>query len=810
MMGLLHDIRYAFRLLKKSPGFTTIVVATLALGIGANTAIFTVFNAVLLRPLPYKDSQHLAVLWSTDKAHGEQRDQVSATDVADYRRLNHVFEGVSTIQDWYPTVSSKGEPEKVSATAVGEDYFQILRGTPLLGRTILPEEQRDGKDNVVVLSYGYWQSYFGGDPQIVGQKVILNTVPHTIVGVMPKDFLGLPRSLVKDEAQLYRPVAEPYDNAARSSRHLRAIARLRSGVTWDRAQAEMNQIAASLAREYPKESSYIGVRVASLYEDTVGDVRPILRVLLGAVLLILLIAAANVTNLLLTRSTTRRKEIAIRVALGAGNGRLLRQVLTESLLLSLTGGAVGIVLATWSSKLLGAVIGRTLPQVRDLNVDGNVLLFALAISVATGIVFGLAPAGHSVRDGLSETLKSGGRTSDGSASRSPLRKALVVAEMATALVLLVAAGLLVKSFLRLRQISPGFDPHQRVAMNVWLPWAKYSKPETQTPFYRELLQRVSVLPGVQEASVVSTLPFADFDRRAFQLDNKSYAAGEAEEADSYMVGPHYFSTIGIPLLRGRDFSPQDTKDSPYVVIVNDALARRMWPDENPLGKHVLLLSVGRHGDEPVGTVIGVAGDVRQYALDQPATLEMYYTYNQVPRSTMTLVLHSGESPAQLVPLVRREVSTLDSDVAVFKVNALEELISDSVATRRISMVMLAFFAGLALTLGVVGIYGVISHGVAQRTHEIGVRMALGARRLDVLKLIVGQGVVLVSVGVAVGLAASLVLTRIMSSLLFSVSPSDPAIFALVALLLSLVAIAASYLPARRASKVDPMVALRSE
>lgn len=347
-------------------------------------------------------------------------------------------------------------------------------------------------------------------------------------------------------------------------------------------------------------------------------------------------------------------------------------------------------------------------------------------------------------------------------------------------------------------------------MNVWLPWAKYSKPETQTPFYRELLQRVSVLPGVQEASVVSTLPFADFDRRAFQLDNKSYAAGEAEEADSYMVGPHYFSTIGIPLLRGRDFCPQDTKDSPYVLIVNDALARRMWPGEDPLGKHVLLLSVGRHGDEPVGTVIGVAGDVRQYALDQPATLEMYYTYNQVPSSAMTLVLHSGESPAQLVPLVRREVSTLDSDVAVFKVNALEELISDSVATRRISMVMLTFFAGLALTLGVVGIYGVISHGVAQRTHEIGVRMALGARRLDVLKLIVGQGFVLVSVGVAVGVAASLVLTRIMSSLLFSVSPSDPAIFALVAVLLSLVAIAASYLPARRASKVDPMVALRSE
>lgn len=810
MMGLMHDIHYGFRLLKKSPGFTIIVVATLALGIGANTAIFTVFNAVLLRPLPYKDSQNLVVLWSTDEAHGEQRDQVSATDVADYRRLNHVFEGISTIQDWYPTFSGKGEPEKVFATAVGEDYFRILRGKPSLGRTFLPEEQQEGKDNVVVLSYGYWQSHFGADPQIVGQKITLNTVPHTIVGVMPRDFRSLPRTLVKDEAQLYRPVAESYDNTARSSRHLRAIARLKAGVSWSRAQAEMSQIATSLAREYPKESSYIGVRVASLYEDTVGNVRPMLRVLLGAVVLILLIAAANVTNLLLTRSTTRRKEIAIRVALGAGNRRLLRQVLTESLLLSLIGGAVGVLLAIWSTRLLGAVIGGTLPQVRDVQVDANVLLFALAVSIATGIAFGLGPAAHFVHDGVSEALKSGGRTSDAGASRSPLRKTMVVAEMATALVLLVAAGLLIKSFVRLRQVSPGFDPHQRVAMNVWLPWAKYSKPEAQTPFYRELLQRVSLLPGVQEATVVSTLPFADFDRRSFQLDNKPYAAGQAEEADSYIVGPNYFSTIGIPILRGRDFGPQDTKDSPYSVIVNEALARRMWPGENPIGKHVLLLSVDRKGEKPMGTVIGVAGDVRQYALDQPVTLEMYYTYNQLPSSTMTLVLHAAGSLTQLAPIVRKEASTLDSDVAVFKVNALEELISDSVGSHRISMVMLAFFAALALMLSLVGLYGVISQGVAQRIHEIGVRMALGAKRRDVLKLVVGQSAVLVFLGVAVGLVASLMLTRIMSSLLFSVSPSDPAVFALVAVLLSLVAIAASYVPAQRATRVDPVVALRSE
>jgi putative ABC transport system permease protein len=805
MESFIQDLKYGFRMLVKSPGFTAVAVVALALGIGANTAIFSVVNAVLLRSMPYRNADKIVLIWSKDVSHGEVRDQVSATDTDDLRKRSHSFVEVATFSDWTPILSGGDQPERIYGTQVGDGFFKVMDAQPLLGRVFLPEEQIEGKDQVVVLSYGLWRRRFGGDPGIVGRSITLSTRPHVVVGIMPASFRPLPSTLVKD-GELYRPVAEPHDDTQRASRHLRAIARLEPEVSLRQAQAELDTLGKQFAAEFPQQDSNIGFRAVTLFEDTFGDVRPILVILLGAVVLVLLIACANVANLLLARSTARQKEIAIRMALGAGRTRLVRQMLTESLALASLGGAVGVMLAMWSTSAINAFSPKVMPQLGTVDLDARVLAFAAVVSVATGIVFGLAPALQLSALTVNETLKEGGRTSLAGGSR--LRSVLVASEIAMALVLLIGAGLLLKSFQRLLAVHPGFATENRVVMNVWLPYAKYNKADTQVPFFRELVRRVEALPGVRAAGIVSTFPMTNFDRRGFRVEGRQYAPGRTEEADAYMVNPDYLGAMGIPLLRGRNFTEQDDSKAQQVVIVGQIMAQRLWPGQDAVGKRILL--PGRNDEFRAKTVIGVVGDVKQYTLDRQTSMELYFPYGQESTSAMTLVVHTNGDAMRVVPAVRDEVRALDPDQAIFRVQTLAEIVADTVASRRVSMLLIGLFAAIALVLGAVGIYGVVSYGVTQRTHEIGIRMALGARPSDVLRLVVGQGSALAATGIAVGLVVAFAVTRVLTTMLFAVSATDPFTFASVALLLGAVALLASYIPARRATRVDPMVALRYE
>ena len=807
---LWQDVRYGARMLRRKLGFTAIAVISLALGISANTVIFSVINTILLKSLPFHEPDRIVLVWGDVPAENNHRSQVSATDVDDWRHQNAVFEDVATYGGWSSTLLGSGDPERIYGMQVGDGYFEIMHGTPAYGRTFLPEDQEDGKDFVVVLSYGLWQRRFAGDPDVIGQKISLGSKPYTVVGVMPADFQPLPTSLVEPRAELYRPVAEPHDENERSSRHLRAIARLKPGRTLAEAQAEMTVIAGRLEQEHPRDNTGYGARLITLPEDTVGGLRPTLLTLFGAVIFVLLIACANVGNLLLVRSAARQKEIAIRRALGATRSRVARQFLTESLLLAMLGGGVGWLAALWGTSVVESFGTQVTPLLASIKVDWRVLVFTAAVSIFAGLVFGLAPALQASNSDLNETLKEGGRGSGAGAPRNRLRNVLVTAEVAMALVLLVSAGLLIKSVMRLRDVNPGFDPENRLTMNVVLPGAKYPKAFSWIAFYNQLHDRLETLPGVESAGFTSVLPFSrNFDGRSLAVEDHPRAPGQEFSVDLYVTTPSYLRTMTIPLQQGREFGEQDTATSPLVALISQSMARQLWPGQNPIGKRIKFPGSEKYPQE-WRSIIGVVGDVKQYGLDRQDPMQIYLPETQFPTQSMTLVVHSSVDPKTMIPAVRGEVRALDKDQAVYKIASLEDLLADSLALRRFSMLLLMIFAGVALLLASVGIYGVISYSVTQRTHEIGVRMALGAGRRDILRLVVRQGMITTLTGVAIGLGATVGLTRLLASLLFNVSPTDPATLAIISFVLTAVALGACLAPARRATRVDPMVALRYE
>jgi len=815
-MNLLQDFRYGIRVLRRSPGFTTVAVLTLALGIGATSAIFSVIDAVLLRPLPYNQPDRLVMVWGKLAGIGLPRDQnaVSAPEFIDFQAMNQVFERIAACTGSSFNLTVEGGPERVQGASVSASLFPLLRVQPVLGRTFRPEEDQPGRDNVVLLSHGLWQRRFGSDPNLIGKTLTLSDRICSVIGILPRDFE------FPDQAEIWKPIAfdpEALSENRRGEHYLGVVARLKPGVTLAQAQANMDVIARRLQEknpaQYPPRSGW-GVRLTPLLEEMVEDTRPALLMLLGAVALLLVIACANVANLLLARASARQREIAIRAALGAGRGRLIRQLLTESCLLGLLGGALGLLLALWGGDLLVKLGPENLPRLRDVAIDGRTLGFTLLISLGANLLFGLAPAWQASGGQRSAQLKEGSREVTASPRGARLRGLVVVSQISLSLVLLVGAGLLIKSFVRVLQVDPGFNPNHVLSMRINLPELKYPEPRQAHAFFRQLLQRVETLPGVEYAGAVSHLPLGSRGSSGtFTVEGLvTDPAKSGPEADRRPSSADYFRAMGTPLLRGRFFDSRDeADDAPKVVIVDETLAQTFWPGQDPIGKRVKL--AGPRSSRPWMSVVGVVRHVKYQGLDAQSRFQMYWPYpQQLPQRTMSLVIRArpGVDPRSLTRAAQNEVLALDKEQPVFAIRTMEEVVSRSVAQRRLSMLLLVIFAALAVTLATVGIYGVMSYSMAQRTHEIGIRMALGARAPDVLALVAKQTLTLVALGVAVGLAGALLFTRSLASLLFQVQPTDPAILLGATLLLAAVALGAGYIPARRAVKVDPMTALRCE
>ncbi len=809
MNTFFRDLRYAIRMLVKSPAFTLVSVLSIALGVGANTAVFSVINSVLLKSLPYQDPESLMLVWGTGAGDAvRNRSQVSATDVADFRKQNSSFEEVATYSGWFPIMSGSGQAERVPAIQVGDGFFNVMKGTPLLGRVFTPEEQEDGKDFVVVLGYGLWQRRFGGDRSIVGTKVLLNSRPYTIVGVMGPDFRPLPSTLVQPEGQFYRPVAEGYDDTKRDERHLRAIARLKPGVTIGQAQSDLTVIAQRLEQAHPLTNKGRGIQLTSITADTIGGAGRALWMIFGAVGFVLLVACANVANLLLARSTARQKEMTIRSAIGAARARLIRQLLTESLVLACAGGSLGLLIAIWGTNVLEKIGAKINPAFNGFQIDLRCLAFTFGISIVTGLVFGLAPALQMSRPNLAESLKESGRGAGGVAKGNRLRGALVITEVAITLVLLVAAGLLVRTLVRLSRVDKGFNSRNVLTMNIGLPSLKYPKPENVVAFYRQATERIAALPGVKAAGITSVLPLSDnFDGRGLVVDGFPRPPGDDWESDLYVVTPGYLRAMEIPLQQGRAITEQDNSSAMKVALINRTMADQFWAHQNPIGKRI---KFSGNEKNPWFTIVGVVSDVSQYALDQKAPVQIYLPHEQFPTSFDSIVVKTTGPPEEMTTAVRNAILSVDSEQAVFKVATLQELQSNSVLLRSFFMLLLIIFASLALVLAVVGIYGVMSYTVTQRTQEIGIRMALGAGAGDVLGLILRNGMVLTIAGVVLGLVGAFALTRLLEVLLFGVQPTDALTFASVSAALIVASFFACYIPARRATKVDPLVALRYE
>ena len=802
METLWQDLKYAARTLRKNAGFTAVAVLTLALGIGANTAIFSVVNGVLLRPLPYPDRDRLVMVWERSSQTGQVQNVISPANFLDWRAQNRVFQQMSVISWGVGTLTGQGEPESLRGRQVNAPFFEMLGARPALGRTFTEDDDRPGAPRVVVISDRLWKRRFGSDPGAVGRNITLNNETVTVVGVMPADFRFL-----SEGGDYWIPIQlnPAKDYRAQSGRYMRAFAKLRPGVTIAQAQKEMDGIAARLSREYPAFDKDWGVTLVGLHEQMTGTVRPALLLLLAAVGFVLLIACANVANLALTRAMLRRREMAIRASLGAGAARLTRQLLTESLLLSLLGGAAGAALATWGVDLLLALGPQDIPRLQSVQVDGAALGFTLLVSLATGVLFGLAPAWHARRINFNQTLKEGGEKTEAGGHR--VRGAFVVAQVALSLVLLIGAGLLGRSFLRLQGTPTGFEPRNLLTMRVDLPGARYAKHEKEIEFFSEAVKRIAVLPGVEPAGGVVFLPFSDMLAGTdFTIVGRpAPAPGEAPITNVVVAMPTYFSTMHIPLRRGRLFSESDTAEAPRVFVVNESFARGFFPGRDAIGQRLVV----DMGDTVPGEIVGVVSDIKQTALDESEKPTVYYTFSHLPIGFMTLVVRSA-APRQQLAAVSRVVRQLDPDLPLADVATMEELIADSVSQPRFHSLLILIFASVALLLAAVGLYGVLAYSVAQRTREIGIRMALGAAHGDILRLVVGQGLGLVALGLLIGLGTALGLTRFLSSFLFGVTPTDPVTYAGVALLLAAVALAASYIPARRAMRVDPMVALRYE
>jgi predicted permease len=806
LRDLLDDARHGLRMLAKNPGFTAVAVLTLALGIGANTGIFSVVNTVLLRPLPYKDADRLVAVWSYNRARGFDNDQVSPLDFADWRSQNHVFEDLGASTDMQYTLTGEGEPAVIIGYAFSADYFHVL-GTPaLLGRTFLPEEEEPGKNHVTVLAYSFWQKRFGGDRDLLGKSILLDGAPYTVVGVMPPGFE------YPSHTELWTPLTiSPQAAQDRNYRYLRVMARLKQGVTIQQAQTEMNTIAARLALEYPNTNKdEDATNLIGLRQEISGDIRPALLVLLCAVGFVLLIACANVANLLLARAAARQREVAVRSALGAGRWRLMRQFLTESLLLGLASGALGLLLASWCARVPLTMFPSTIfnidiPHIEKIPMDGWVLGFAVGVSLFTSVVFGLAPALHATLN-TGESLKESGRGLAGSAEGRRFASALVVAELALSLILLTAAGLTLRSFVHLLRSDLGFNPDHVLTMRVLLPRSKYKTDAQGIAFSNQALAQLQSLPGVKAAGTVTFLPLSGWwGTRGVSVAGQSVPENQRPMAPWSSVTPDYFRAMRIPLIKGRFFEDRDDQRASPVTILSKSLAERLVPNGNPLGKHLEI-----DGVKGAVEVIGVVSDVSQLGTTSPTTTGIYLSFSQVPEPILCFAIRTVEDPLSLGKAAEHAIWAVDKDQAVGFVMSMNQLASDSLAPQRVVMMVMMVFGVLALLMAVVGTYGVIANSAAQRTHEIGVRMALGARPSDVLRLVAGQGMRLVLLGVVIGLAGTLGLMRLVTSLLYGVRPADPPTLAGAALVLAGTALLASYIPAWRAARVDPMVALHYE
>jgi len=807
---VLQDARFAARTLRKSPGFTAIAVLTLALGIGANTAVFSVVYEVLLRPLPYREPSRLVVLNETTPKVGVV--SVSYPNFLDWRAQSRTFSQMAAVHEVDFNLAGVTQPENISGDAVSPYFLSMMGVRPVIGRDFDSAEEKAGTAPVVLLSYSLWQSHFGGDPGAVGRTITLDGHGFTIVGVLPANYRSL------DMTDVMLPIgvwltSDPEGTAGRGERgDMNVIARLAPGATLAQAQAEMDAIAGRLAREYPASNDGFGVALQPIRDAFVSDARPALLVLFGAVLFVLLIACTNVANLFLVRGAGRSKEVALRVAFGASRGRIVSQMLTESLVMSFLGGVLGVAVAIGGIRGLAGLIAEEMVSTADVGLNGPVLLFAGAVVILAALLFGLAPALHWTRPDLQSELKEGGRGASAGAAQSRLRRILAIAEVSLALVLLVGAGLMMKSLYRLLQVDPGFRPDRVLRMVMDLRTQQYAKDPAALNFWQQVLDRVRVLPGVESAAVGTVIPLTgSHSRTDVTIEGMAQPKpGNYPHPDYHIVSAEYFKTLGVPLLRGREFTDADDENAAHVGIISAMTARQLFPSEDPVGKRFMFGHPSATQPPDWRTIVGVVGDTKLYGLDNPARLEVYVPYRQRAASEMALVVKSGVDPAALSSAIRGAVAEIDKDQPVFGVVTMKRLVSDSVATRRVTLVLLGSFSGLALVLGAIGIYGVISYSVAQRTREIGVRMALGAPRGDVFRLVIGQGLKLAGIGIAGGVVAALALARLMSSLLYGVSSADVETFVGVALLLALATFAACYIPARRAMRVDPVVALRYE
>jgi putative ABC transport system permease protein len=804
MNNLLQDLRYALRTALKQPGFTAAVVIALALGIGANTAIFSVVNAVLLRPLPYESPDQIVWLWDTQPQLPTA--PASLPDFIDWKNENQSFEYLAAYQHGNMFFDRGEGSQDTSVGLVTPDIFSLFRVSPILGRTFTDEETQPGRFRVAVLSQSIWESRFGSDPNVVGQTIRLSGAPYTVIGVLPTGF-GFP-----NESELWRPLPVNPAQLDRGPHYLRIVGRLKPDVTLEQAQAEMSTIAAKLAQQYPEKIAGHGVKLERLSDVVIGDIKPALLVLFGAVGFVLLIACANVANLMLARAGARQREIAVRTALGASRSRIIRQLLTESVLLAILGGGAGLLMAVWAVDSIIAISPDTIPRVREVAIDPRVAFFTLLISVLTGVVFGLAPALQVSKPDLTDALKESGRTTAG-VHRNRLRSLLVISEIAMSLVLLVGAGLMIRSFARLNTVEPGFNPEKLLTLGVTLLPIKYPEDEQVGAFYSQLLERLASAPGVESVGAISELPLAGNNTNdSFTIEGRPPVAKEDEPSTEYrVVTPRYFKSMAIPLLAGRDLAETDTRRSPNVVVINEAFARRHFAGEDPIGHRIRLQ--GQFRDPLI--IVGVVGDVRHFGLNEQPIAEAYVPLLQDPLSetyhrSMTIIARTESEPLGIAASLRAQLSSLDASLPVYSVKPMTEYLRDSLSRRRFNTILLSVFAGVALLLAAVGIYGVISYGVAQRTHEIGIRLALGAQTRDILGLVVGQAMLLTLAGITVGAAAAYALTRLMESLLFEVSATDPLTFAVISMLLAGVALAACFVPARRATKIDPMIALRYE
>ncbi|MGB7752636.1 MAG: ABC transporter permease [Candidatus Acidiferrales bacterium] len=819
MDTLWQDLRYGVRMLRRNPGFAAVAILTLAIGIGANIVIFSVVNGILLKPLPFPDSHRVVTIWETDANRNVTRGTASAAEFLDWRDMNHVFQELSCWRALYFTITGAGEPERVWGSQVSGNFFRMLRVTPILGRDFTSEDEQIGHEQVVILSYGLWQRHYGADAAVLGKTILLDGNPFTVVGVLPRTF-SLYGTL--PEFELWKPFAFDRTQLNREDHELVIFGRLKDGVPVSQANAEMITIQEQLKKQYPAFDQKIGIRVIGFHDELVSTLRPGLLLLLAAVAFVLLIACANVANLKLARAAVREREIALRVSLGAGRRRIFRQLLTESALLSFIGAAIGVLFAYGGIHILrdAVVSGQPsrIPHPEWIAIDATVLGFTVLVALVTGILFGFAPAIQISRSALFESLKEGSRGTTAGRHNQLARSVLVVSEVAFSLMLLVGAGLLVRSFALMLAEPLGFDPENLLTAQLLLPDAHYPDGPHISNFYQSVLERVNAIPGVNSAGAANFLPlthwthFCDFDIAG----RASPASGEHFTSEYRVADWRYLSTMGVPVKEGREFTSSDGPDSQAVALVNETLARRYWPNTDPVGQQIrLIFNSTRTPWDAIPhqgwlTIVGVVGDIRDWAWSEPKSGQLYLLQTQNPSRLMSLMVRSRVDRAQLTGAVRRAVESVDPDQPITDVKTMEDYLAVAFSQRRLNMSLLAFFAIVAALLAAIGIYGVMGYAVTQRSHEIGIRMALGAEPGDVLRMIVGDGMKLALLGLIIGLTASLLLMKYLESQLYGVKARDPLTFISVAAGLALVALAACYFPARRATKVDPLVALRYE